>query len=156
MKPYQFKMPYLHENLEKSLLFLIFYDRVQFENFVFLCYSNFLLQIEHNYIQSICFTLNLWYWMLRFILQSIFIQYITVRKKTLGWHFKYIWKIAFLEVYVFFFFFFLKDMVLKWKKIFYKKSFKGLVILVNIISDELGIFVLFKEVFSFIVSNGNY
>lgn len=92
-------------NLEKSLL-LFYFFRIEFhfvEKFVFLYYSNFPLQIEHNYIQSLCFTLNLWYWMSHFYSTKYFYTAHKCQEVKSWWHFKYIWKnYFFLELYVFF------------------------------------------------------
>lgn len=81
-------------NLEKSLLLFIFF-RIEFhfvEKFVFLYYSNFPLQKEHNYIQSLCFTLNLWYWMSHFYITKYFYTAHKCQEIKSWWHFKYIWK----------------------------------------------------------------
>lgn len=104
MKYYQFKMPYLQETWRSHCYFYFF--RIEFhfvEKFVFLYYSNSPLQIEHNYIQSLCFTLNLWYWMSHFYSTKYFYTAHKCQEVKSWWHFKYIWKnYFFLELYVFF------------------------------------------------------
>lgn len=72
-----------------------YFFRIEFhfvEKFVFLYYSNFPLQIEHNYIQSLCFTLNLWYWMSHFYSTKYFYTAHKCQEVKSWWHFKYIWK----------------------------------------------------------------
>lgn len=113
-----------------------YFFRIEFhfvEKFVFLYYSNSPLQIEHNYIQSLCFTLNLWYWMSHFYSTKYFYTAHKCQEVKSWWHFKYIWKnYFFLELYVFFLT--KKNKTCFWneKKRFHNMWFKELVILVII------------------------
>lgn len=119
MKYYHFKMPYLQETWRSHCYFLFYFFRIEFhfvEKFVFLYYSNFPLQIEHNYIQSLCFTLNLWYWMSHFYSTKYFYTAHKCQEIKSWWHFKYIWKNYFFRGVCLFLTKKKQDMVLKWKK----------------------------------------